>query len=251
MKGPSLRLRITAWYVGLLAAALVAFGSFLYWSLGHSLFNSLNRQLASNADNIAQEFVARAPQKGDVFLVHEINETYAPRSSGWFIRILGPTKTVLYQSGQPRNAEWKPEDVPFPSYDLTHGEYSKAEVDGSRLASFALPYRGYIIQVARSEAQEQENLRSLLLALLLLTPLTLVAAVLGGYGLMSLPLAPVASLMEQAEHVGIGNMGRRLSVIRTGDELERLSLSLNRMIARLEDSLSHNQRFCADVSHEL
>jgi signal transduction histidine kinase len=33
--------------------------------------------------------------------------------------------------------------------------------------------------------------------------------------------------------------------------MERLALSLNRMIQRLEDALSHNRRFSADVSHEL
>ena len=40
-------------------------------------------------------------------------------------------------------------------------------------------------------------------------------------------------------------------MIPTGDEMERLSLSLNRMISRLEDALAYNRRFSADVSHEL
>jgi signal transduction histidine kinase len=46
-------------------------------------------------------------------------------------------------------------------------------------------------------------------------------------------------------------MGERLPVIQTGDELERLSLALNRMIERLETALAHNHRFSADASHEL
>jgi signal transduction histidine kinase len=40
-------------------------------------------------------------------------------------------------------------------------------------------------------------------------------------------------------------------VIPTGDELERLSHALNRMIERLETALAHNHRFSADASHEL
>jgi signal transduction histidine kinase len=40
-------------------------------------------------------------------------------------------------------------------------------------------------------------------------------------------------------------------VIRSGDELERLSTALNRMIARLEDAFQHINRFSADASHEL
>ena len=38
---------------------------------------------------------------------------------------------------------------------------------------------------------------------------------------------------------------------RTGDELERLSLALNRMINRLDDGFSNSKRFVADASHEL
>ena len=36
-----------------------------------------------------------------------------------------------------------------------------------------------------------------------------------------------------------------------GDEIERLSASLNRMIARLDDAFQHINRFSADASHEL
>src|SRR5260370_849633 len=94
-------------------------------------------------------------------------------------------------------------------------------------------------------------LRSLLLILLLTTPIILVVAAIGGYLLMSRPLRPVVVLTEQAERVGRKELGERLPVIPTGDELERLSLALNRMIERLEEALAHNHRFSADASHEL
>ena len=40
-------------------------------------------------------------------------------------------------------------------------------------------------------------------------------------------------------------------MIRTGDELERLSTSLNHMIERLDNAFEHINRFSADASHEL
>lgn len=251
MRSPSLRLRITAWYVGLLTVALLLFGCFLYWTLDHFLTNSLNDNLASSSQNIAQQFVARTPEKGNIVLAHEINETYAPRSSGWFIRILDPDHKVVYQSARPRNANWNPYRVPMPPSHMKGDLHSFAVVNGNRLAVYTMPFRGYVIQMGRSEVMEKESLQSLLLALLFLTPLTIIAAAFGGYSLMRLPLKPIVSLTEQAEHVGVGNLGRRLPVIHSEHELKRLSLSLNRMIARLEEALSHNQRFCADVSHEL
>jgi signal transduction histidine kinase len=68
---------------------------------------------------------------------------------------------------------------------------------------------------------------------------------------MARPLRPVVVLTEQAERVGMKELGERLSVIPSGDELERLSLALNRMIERLEAAVAHNHRFSADASHEL
>ena len=248
MTGPSLRLRITAWYAGLLATVLLIFGAFLYWSLARFLSHSLDRTLSDNAHNIARQFVSRAQVRGDGFIAHEVNETYAPKMSGWFIRIVRPDNTVLYQSAQ---TQWNSSAVPLPKLFSLGDHYSSFTVKGDRLALYAMHYQGYLIQVGRSSAHEQDSLDNLLLTLALLTPLTLLIAAFGGYLLMGLPLKPVTALTNQAERVGVQHMGERLPVIHTGDELERLSLSLNRMIARLEAALAHNQRFSADVSHEL
>ena len=42
-----------------------------------------------------------------------------------------------------------------------------------------------------------------------------------------------------------------MPVSSTGDELERLSVSLNRMITRLDDAFQNSKRFVADASHDL
>ncbi len=40
-------------------------------------------------------------------------------------------------------------------------------------------------------------------------------------------------------------------MVRSGDELERLSVALNHMISRLEDAIHGSKQFVADASHEL
>jgi signal transduction histidine kinase len=64
-------------------------------------------------------------------------------------------------------------------------------------------------------------------------------------------LAPVDQISSSAERISLHNLSERLPIAKTGDELERLSVSLNNMIVRLEDAVRHNQRFIADASHEL
>ena len=62
--------------------------------------------------------------------------------------------------------------------------------------------------------------------------------------LMEAELALVVDLMPGVEI-------ERLPEAKTGDELEALSIALNRMIARIEHSFRHVNRFSADASHEL
>jgi heavy metal sensor kinase len=64
-------------------------------------------------------------------------------------------------------------------------------------------------------------------------------------------LTPVDRIAASAERIGSHNLSERLPLQKTGDELERLSATLNRMIERLEEAFQHSRRFMADASHEL
>lgn len=269
MKAVSLRFRITAWYVSLLAAALVAFGASVYFGLESYLKSSLQHSLASEATAITTSFLSHEDAKGVPWLVGEVVEAYAPESSGRFIRItriVNDRGSVLYQSGNSHDPYIDASRIPHtalrPPTSFFRREYFNGgradggSPDNHSIVVYTLPYVSpsgtyFLVETGASPAPVDHLLRSLLITLLLLTPLILLAAAFGGHMLMTRPLRPVAELTEQAEHVGIGGTGERLQVIPTGDELERLSLSLNRMISRLEDALNHNRRFSADVSHEL
>ncbi len=62
---------------------------------------------------------------------------------------------------------------------------------------------------------------------------------------------PSIKLRRKAEQITQHNLSERLPVAHTAEELERLSLSLNLMIGRLEDAFLNSKRFVADASHEL
>ncbi len=57
MRLNSLRVRVTAWYVGLLAAALLAFGGTLYFAAQSYLTTRLERSLSGQAQAIADTFL--------------------------------------------------------------------------------------------------------------------------------------------------------------------------------------------------
>ena len=54
---------------------------------------------------------------------------------------------------------------------------------------------------------------------------------------MSGALRPVDRLSRTAEQMSLQNLTQRLPVVRSGDALERLAISLNNMLGRLFDSV--------------
>jgi signal transduction histidine kinase len=74
---------------------------------------------------------------------------------------------------------------------------------------------------------------------------------LGGYLISRRALRPVDQITTAAESISITNLSDRLEVPRSSDELQRLSETLNRMLARLDASVQRMSQLTADASHEL
>ena len=74
----------------------------------------------------------------------------------------------------------------------------------------------------------------------------------GCYWLAGSALVPVRLIMDEMDAIKDGrSLHRRLAVPLSNDELARLALTLNGMLARLETSFGSLHRFTADASHEL
>jgi heavy metal sensor kinase len=109
----------------------------------------------------------------------------------------------------------------------------------------------YVVEVGGSTARTDETVRQVLLMLAGGLPVAVGVAVAGGFVLVRRALKPVDNLSQKAAAITQHNLSERLPVVPTGDELERLSLSLNLMISRLEDAINSSKQFVADASHEL
>jgi signal transduction histidine kinase len=85
----------------------------------------------------------------------------------------------------------------------------------------------------------------------LLLGLVLIASAGLGYGFARLALNPVRSIQQTAARIRGDNLGERIPVPATGDEISALADLLNQMFDRLEVSFKQVRRFTADASHEL
>jgi signal transduction histidine kinase len=64
-------------------------------------------------------------------------------------------------------------------------------------------------------------------------------------------LRPVERLRREVAVISAGNLHERVSAPRSGDEIDRLSSTMNSMLDRLESAAAAERRFIADASHEL
>jgi heavy metal sensor kinase len=109
----------------------------------------------------------------------------------------------------------------------------------------------YLVEAGTSLAGADRVMSALLwtlgAGLLVIVTFTIV----GGWSLMKRALSPVGNIAVAAQDITLRDLRRRLPVPDTRDEIADLSVVLNRMIARLQESFENVSRFTADASHEL
>ena len=123
----------------------------------------------------------------------------------------------------------------------------------------------YRVWVARADSQDGpvtvvagasiesvgEASRTLRRDLLVGVPLLVLLVAAGTWLVVGRTLRPVEDIRAEVAGIGDADLGRRVPVPATGDEVGRLALTMNEMLVRLEDASRRQREFVADASHEL
>lgn len=257
MNTRSIRFRLTVWYAALLGGVLILFCFAVYLGLWRYLLGTFEQSLGKEARQIGETLLADVGVGGEDYVIEEIEEHFAPQINHKFVRITRADNSVMYISSEPEDKSFNPSNLPALTAPATAGFLRTEPLpQGSELAVYALPFTAgdgsaYTIEVGAPYGQIEEVLYGLGLMLAIGLPLMIAVAISGGYILVRRTLRPVDEIRASAERITSRNLNRRLPVAKTGDELERLSVSLNQMIARLDEAFEHVKRFTADASHEL
>lgn len=256
MNTRSLGFRLVVWYAGLLTGVFVLSGVLRYVDLKRSLEREWADLQFHRARRIAQALVAKVAQTGERYVIDEINARYAPEINNRFLRVTRGDGSVMYASGVPEDASFDPTHVPILKLPLTREFTRKEQLPGdNELLIAAVPYgQGtgqVVVEAGVSTRAIHTVVKELLTTLAFGLPVVVAVAIGGGYLLVRRALAPVDKMARSAEQITLHNLSERLPIAPTGDELERLSVSLNHMITRLDESFQQTRRFIADASHEL
>ncbi len=256
MNPRSLRLRLVAWYAGVLTIVFVLLGVLTLFFLQHYLEANLLDTQAQRARQIAATLLAHAGANDEPAVRTQVENLYSPEANDRFIRITRADGQLVYASGAPKDARFDPARVPpLHSGDIDGKSRKVRGPDGSLLIA-ALAATGtdgtrYRVEVGAAGAPIEATLIHVLIMLAIGLPIAVCVAVAGGFVLVRRALDPVERMARKAEEITQHNLSERLPVVRSGDELERLSVSLNHMISRLEEAIHGSKQFVADASHEL
>jgi heavy metal sensor kinase len=252
----SLSFRLVAWYASVLTIVFVLLGGLTFLFLRHYLEANLLDIQARRARQIADTLVAHARRSGEDAMRAEVETLYSPEINDRFIRITRADGKVVYVSGAPRDASFDPAQVPPAAAAFADRSSRKVRLAGSALLIATRPATGtdgtrYRVEVGGSGASAEATLAHVLIMLAVGLPIAVCVAVAGGFVLVRRALEPVERIAAKAEAITQHNLSERLPVVESGDELERLSVSLNHMISRLEEAIHGSKQFVADASHEL
>lgn len=109
----------------------------------------------------------------------------------------------------------------------------------------------FLTQLVASLNTVDASVRRFRLLLIVLIPVTLALASSTGWFLATTALKPVDAMVTQVQQISAQHLEARVPVPDTDDELERLAVTFNDMLTRLERGFRQLRQFSAAASHEL
>jgi two-component system OmpR family sensor kinase len=244
-----IRLRMTAWYVALLAVIVAAVGAFLVVQLRTDLTDAIDHNLRPAVAQMATGYRVEGPSEAtDVASSVLTGERPAAQ-------VLDADGRVLVTFGD--RVARAPMLTRVDEAAVLRGATSVRTVTlaGQRFRLAARPVlrrgRQQTVVAAESLAGVDRSVRRVLVLLLIAGPAALIATALGGWWLARRALRPIERMTARAAAIDVDRLQDRLAVPRTGDEVARLATTLNAMLDRVEHGVREQHRLVADASHEL
>lgn len=247
--GIPIRVRLTLWYVLLLAATFIIFSIYLIFRLQHSLRTAVDASLHIAVSNTIASLDQEDVDEGDRLTFSNTGQSQVTNPN-FIMRIISRQNEVWDSSGNVQDISfWGPMEA---GYSTQTGLEN-----GTEWRVFSQPVlasdgqTAAWIQAAQSLGPVNDTLEELRLQLFLGIPLILLFAGLGGYFLANRALRPIQQITQTAQEITAQDLSRRLAYRGARDEIGSLATTFDQMLGRLQSSFERERRFTGDAAHEL
>jgi len=252
--------RLSLWYMCVTLAILVIFSMATYLGMRHLLYSALDKE----RDLISQAIESSYDPYQNVFKEMQIDPFRLSRNlKQTYIVVYDSFERPIFHSPLAEQIE-----MPIPlTRQVIEERHTIRMTDGAggqtsikyhsttyRTFSRKIVYRNKTIgwvNMAFPTTEIESSMHNLLKSLMLGILLAVGLIGSGSYFLTRKALRPVAIITNKAREISSRNLSERLDVYNEHDELGGLTVVLNDLLQRLENSFLAQRRFMADAAHEL
>jgi len=152
-------------------------------------------------------------------------------------------------------------DVPNDTLHITLGLLDEARTKGSVYFTegnkeaiayhYLLDQNGMVMIAAGEDVDGKNSLKNLFQILIISFLVGNIFVLISGYFFSKGLLRPIKKISEDVAEISAQNLARRIETGNTKDEWYQLSVTLNDLLNRLQQSFNMQQRFISNASHEL
>lgn len=243
-----IRVKLTLWYVLLLAFTFTVFAFYLIFRFQHSLRNTIDASLQIAVSNTIASLDMEDYRDTNRLTLNPGGQSQVPNPN-FAMRLISAQGEIWDTSGDAQNLVWGPAQAGYATQTGTGIEnqwrvFSQPVLDSSEQTI------GWI-QAAQSLRPVNEAVGDLREQLFLGIPLILLFAGLGGYFLANRALHPIQRITNTAREIRARDLSRRIGYRGSMDEVGSLARTFDQMLERLQTSFERERRFTSDASHEL
>jgi len=246
----SIRVKLTLWYICILALVFSAFAAVTYTLIVRALRDEMRTNISEMANDLITALNQARNDKHSRStpenLINEVLSEFNFRDYRFAVfdqqdRLVGKTldqdPTVVIGNVRDQNN--------FARIDITHETFSVLE---RSIQLGGKSFRLYVFFSVEDQELTQKRIRNIFFVG---APIMLLLAGFGGYFLARQSLRPIALMGERAKQIGAENLHERLPVKNRNDEIGNLAVLFNQLLDRLDHEFERQRRFMADASHEL
>ena len=221
----SVRIRLTIWYVAVLAAVLLVYVAIVFFFQYALLERQIYHDEVQDVETVEGLLYFNPSGSLDLqqgYFVHPQNRLLVDR----LLEVQDPSGAVLYRSATLNGMALDGPQFPEEGVDSFNERMSKL-ADGTRvsLISHIHPVDGHpvLIRLGYRLQPLERRMTQFLFLLLLGMPLALIAAAFAGYSIARRALRPLDDMADRAESITAKNLSERLVIENEEDELGHMA----------------------------